>query len=414
MLDRRILLVLGALAGLGTPLVLGAQSPAAIPTQAGTPAPATLHSVLFKRFVSSIPFGEKLGVQEFSLFCNNAHDITWNEPLQKIIQAKFLTGVRKELENAHIPSPKKNDSVFDTDAKPESADLELGVMLNKMSLDLCTIGANSKGTVKLEAKFALLNPKSQKQVAEFETTGAFTMPTRDMAWANIVERGVSDMVVKLVADPAFKAALASPLDEVQRGASAYAFPAVQPPREGTVKSATLLRSAVVTVETLKGSGTGFYISKDGYLLTNNHVVGEESFVKVKTATGRELPGEVLAFDAKRDVALIKTAKIPFEAFSIRSTDPSQGEEVYAIGSPLGDDFNGSMTHGVVSGFRDTENGRFIQSDVSILSGNSGSPLLDQKGAVVGIAVIGGGMRGGNMNFFIPIAEALEKLSIKIQ
>lgn len=287
-----------------------------------------------------------------------------------------------------------------------------------MSLDLCTIGANSKGTVKLEAKWALLNPKSQKQVAEFETAGTFTMPSRDMAWMDIIEHGVSDMMAKLLANPAFKAALSAPLDDAQAGSasatSTYAFPAVQPPKEGTIKGATVLRSAVVTIETLKGSGTGFYISKDGYLLTNNHVVGDDTFVKVKTSTGRELPGEVLAFDAKRDVVLIKTAKIPFEPLSIRPTDPGQGEDVYAIGSPLGDDFNGSMTHGVVSGFRDTESGRFLQSDVSVLPGNSGSPLLDQKGAVVGIADIGGGMRGGNMNFFIPIAEALEKLSIKIK
>ena len=88
---------------------------------------------------------------------------------------------------------------------------------------------------------------------------------------------------------------------------------------------------MVTIETAAGSGSGFYI--DRYLLTNQHVVGDSKFVKVRTATGRELPGEVLRVDARRDVALLKTESTPFDPLAIRTGETHVGEDVYAVGSP---------------------------------------------------------------------------------
>jgi S1-C subfamily serine protease len=114
------------------------------------------------------------------------------------------------------------------------------------------------------------------------------------------------------------------------------------------------------------------------------------------------------------VALIKTQKTPFDPLGLRLTDPMVGDEVFAIGSPLGDQFNGTFTRGVLSGFRDSGNNRFLQSDVSITHGSSGGPLVDANGTVVGIAVGLAAVRGGNMNFFIPIADALARLGIEIK
>jgi S1-C subfamily serine protease len=195
---------------------------------------------------------------------------------------------------------------------------------------------------------------------------------------------------------------------------AYSFPP-NPQLKGGVKNNNLLLSAaVVTLETTNGTGSGFYITRDGYLLTNRHVVGDAKFVKVRTATGRELPGEVVSEDAHRDVALIKTQKVPFDPLSLALTDPGVGSEVFAIGSPLGEQFNGTFTRGVLSGYREINKNRYLQSDVSVLPGNSGGPLIDGSGSVVGITVAKLYAPGGNLNFFIPIAEALASLSIEIK
>ena len=84
-----------------------------------------------------------------------------------------------------------------------------------------------------------------------------------------------------------------------------------------------------------GSGSGFLISDDGLLLTNQHVVGGSKYVNVKWSDGTESLGEVLRVDRPRDVALVKTdakGRIPL---ALRTDTPNQGETVYAIGSPLG-------------------------------------------------------------------------------
>jgi S1-C subfamily serine protease len=186
-----------------------------------------------------------------------------------------------------------------------------------------------------------------------------------------------------------------------------------PPAGGAEKNSTQLRAAVVTIETSSGSGSGFYIDRGGYLLTSQHVVGDFKFVKIRTATGRELPGEVLKVDAQRDVALLKTEKTPFDPLAIRAGETHVGEEVYAVGSPLGEAFQNSMTKGVLSGDRNLDSRRFLQSDVAVLPGSSGGPLLDATGSVIGITVLAADSGRANLNLFVPIGEALDSLAVTV-
>ena len=162
--------------------------------------------------------------------------------------------------------------------------------------------------------------------------------------------------------------------------------------------------------TANGTGSGFFVSGDGYLITNYHVVRDSKFVKIKLATGREL----LKVDQERDVALVKTEPVVFPALPIRAGEANVGEEVYVLGSPLGETFSGSLTRGVLSGHRLLGERRYIQSDASVLPGSSGGPLLDNRGAVIGMTVSGVRSAVGNMSLFIPIAEALQKLGVEIQ
>ena len=119
-------------------------------------------------------------------------------------------------------------------------------------------------------------------------------------------------------------------------------------------------------------------------------------------------------DKTRDVALVKTEPIAVQPIGLRSSEPNIGEEVYVLGSPLGDKFNATLTKGILSGYRTFEDKRYLQSDVAILPGNSRGPLMDAKGSVVGITVSGLGAKGmAGMNFFIPISDALAKLGVEL-
>ncbi len=161
----------------------------------------------------------------------------------------------------------------------------------------------------------------------------------------------------------------------------------------------------------KSLGSGFFISKDGYILTNNHVVQGADEVVVRLQDRRELNAQVIGTDAKSDLALLKIEGKNFPAVKIgRSKDLKVGEWVLAIGSPFG--FDASATKGIVSHLSrslPSENYvPFIQTDVPINPGNSGGPLFNLSGEVVGINSQIYSRTGGFMglSFAIPIDTAM--------
>jgi serine protease Do len=160
----------------------------------------------------------------------------------------------------------------------------------------------------------------------------------------------------------------------------------------------------------QGEGSGFIVSPDGYILTNAHVVADADEVTVKTTDRREYPAKVVGVDEASDVAVIKieAKNLP----TVRLGDPSKlrpGEWVVAIGSPFG--FENSVTAGIVSATSRAMPGGnytpFIQTDVAVNPGNSGGPLFNLNGEVVGINSQIYSRTGGYMgvSFAIPIDVA---------
>ncbi|WP_252242267.1 trypsin-like peptidase domain-containing protein [Clostridium sp. ZBS18] len=143
-----------------------------------------------------------------------------------------------------------------------------------------------------------------------------------------------------------------------------------------------LFNSVTVVYTDKGLGSGFAIDKNT-IITNAHVVNSSSYVTVKLYNGKSCIGNVSKIDKKIDLALVKVEEnlIPLKFVSEDST--SIGKEVYAIGAPQ--DIPYTMTKGIVSAKnRKIRNHEYIQIDASINSGNSGGPLVDENGEVIGI------------------------------
>ncbi|PWF42891.1 DegQ family serine endoprotease [Massilia glaciei] len=156
-----------------------------------------------------------------------------------------------------------------------------------------------------------------------------------------------------------------------------------------------------------GAGSGFIVSPDGIILTNAHVVRDASEVTVKLQDRREYRAKVLGSDPKTDVAVLKieARNLPVVAIG-RSSDLQVGEWVLAIGSPFG--LESSVTAGVVSAkgrsLPDDSNVPFIQTDVAVNPGNSGGPLFNTRGEVVGINSQIYSQTGGyqGLSFAIPI------------
>ena len=161
-----------------------------------------------------------------------------------------------------------------------------------------------------------------------------------------------------------------------------------------------------------GQGSGFLISADGYIMTNNHVVGDADKVTVQLLDGREYDAEIVGTDPPTDVALIKInadEKLPF--LKLGNSDKLEvGDWVLAFGNPFG--LSHTLTAGIVSakgrsgiGLNDYEN--FIQTDAAINPGNSGGPLVNLDGEVVGMNTAIFSRSGGYMGigFAIPINMA---------
>jgi serine protease Do len=172
-------------------------------------------------------------------------------------------------------------------------------------------------------------------------------------------------------------------------------------------------ASVAVVFSPDGSGSGFLVSDDGYLITNHHVVGAAKVVRLKWSDGTETVGEVLRSDPRRDVALVRTAPGGRPALGLRHSPVQQGETVFAIGSPLGAQFQNTMSKGIVSALRDQQGLAYIQSDVMVNHGSSGGPLLDETGQVIGLTASGQTINGApiGINFFIPIDDALKTLNL---
>lgn len=175
----------------------------------------------------------------------------------------------------------------------------------------------------------------------------------------------------------------------------------------------------------EGIGSGFIFSEDGYVLTNYHVVENASQVKVIFSTGQEVNAKVVNYQEDADLAVVKITddvEMP-GVVELGDSDTLQaGEQVIAIGNPLGKEYLGSVTTGIISavnrGVALTQGGEkmnLIQTDTAINPGNSGGPLINAQGQVIGIntaKIDANGVEG--IGFAIPINDATEKLDTLVK
>ena len=162
-------------------------------------------------------------------------------------------------------------------------------------------------------------------------------------------------------------------------------------------------------EVLRGLGSGVIVSKDGYILTNSHVVDNADTIYIRTHDNRKLQAKVIGTDPKTDIAVIKAEAKDLKPITIGNSDDLRvGEWVIAIGSPLGEKLARTVTQGIVSakgranvGLADYED--FIQTDAAINPGNSGGPLVNINGELVGINTAIASRTGGfqGIGFAVP-------------
>lgn len=155
-----------------------------------------------------------------------------------------------------------------------------------------------------------------------------------------------------------------------------------------------------------GTGTGFVISEDGLIATCSHVIGESRLIKVRFDNGNEYKVEkIFASDRKLDLAILKINEAGLRPLQLETEKSSeQGMEVIAMGNPQGLEF--SIVRGIISGIREIENQSLIQIAIPIEPGNSGGPLMNDKGKVCGIINMKSAITE-NLGFAIPVNNLIK-------
>ena len=171
------------------------------------------------------------------------------------------------------------------------------------------------------------------------------------------------------------------------------------------------------ISTPRGKGTGFLIDNKGLLLTNRHVVGRFPEVDVRFNDSKTVRAKVIGKTADLDIALLQiqdlSGKISYPALPLCTRKTATvGEDIIVIGNPLG--LQATTTRGIISGIRNEDGSTMLQIDAPVNPGNSGGPIVNYNGEVLGIVtakMVALGVEG--IGFGISLASALESLGIKV-
>ncbi|WP_457427856.1 S1C family serine protease [Roseateles sp. P5_E7] len=375
--------------------------------------------------VSILP-GDDIGGSALGWFCGNRQPLVANENFIKAAGVYLASITTQELKRLGYPlAGMGKANAFDVDVTA-APDFRIGGILTELKQEVCSEPGKAEGWVRYKIDWALFSEKKQKVVYQASTEGLGASKEKV---PDLHKRAIVSSLANFLASPSVLEALkandaepvasATPAATPASGAEAVAAAAAPGTVAlkgavvaggGALKNQAQLRNAVVTLETAAGSGSGFFINKDGHLLTNAHVVKGSKYARIKLQNGDKAVAEVIKVNEQTDVALLKTALTDGDALALRSGPALEvGSDVYAIGSPLGV-LNNSMTRGVLSADRVLQGRRVLQSDAAVTFGSSGGPLLDSDGRVV--AITQGGVEKG-FNFFIPIEVALKALQISV-
>lgn len=384
----------------------------------------SIKPIAITKVVAKIRRGTPVGKLSIGGFCIPLEDIKWRAGNKVNLSSDDLVDVfKEELEINGWPVVGSTENLFEG-YDVSGAEVLIAAKIANIETSMCAPLSgfgnwNIKGSMKIEVDWQVYSPAKRELIGTINTLGSVKIDkaSDDANW-EFISGSFAIAVNNLLADQRF-------LDMVKKS-SALA----KQPESGagiliknerinhqTITSALdTAKRSTITIRVADGHGSGFVIGDGHHILTNAHVVGNAKNINVVTKDGISINGQVQSISKERDVAIIKIDQVRLPPLHISLSEPKSGEQVYAIGSPLEEQLSSSVTSGIVSGTRILDGYTWIQSDVAISPGNSGGPLLDKNGSVIGISTAGyqTGQSQVGLNLFIPIADALAFAGLRVQ
>lgn len=383
------------------------------------PSGEETRAIAFRKIVLKVPRHKPIGKYAQGLLCVPRGDLRLRGGRYRLDTDIFNDVFIEEMEAANYRVVGDPDALFE-DRSLAEAEFFIAGLIENIEASVCYPRGgmgnwdDSTASVYMEIAWQVWSTLDRKVVFKAHADGSAAVEeVTDGALDIAMENAFAMSLRNLLADEGFHSLMTTePSFAKSYVGELLPLNLVQPAEQGHF-DATRIRPGIVTVRTALGHGSGFFISEDGYLLTSEHVVGSAKNVRIVLHSGREVPGEVLRADSRRDIALLKVGEKGTPGLPLAVRLPKVGKEVFAYGTPLAEELEGTLTRGIVSGYRTQRGLKVIQSDVTIAPGSSGGPLLDDHGNVVGVAVSGHVLKGGftGHNFFVPINEALDALMV---
>lgn len=388
------------------------------------------------KVVVKMPRGQVVGQLKAGFACFLIGKTVWRGGSRSNGDSEFPSIFYEELKRNNYNVVGDPTDLF---GKAPRAEITVAGLITNIALDVCHPNAtayytdettgNAKASITVE--WQVYSNLDKKLILRTTSTGEAERSFTDGDKEEAVYLAFSSAVQGLLADKRFHDAVAvqakpsgnfGSLTDAEptgsdsgsaaprsSGSSAGSGLAV-PVKAGQTRTIAEVQKAVVVLE-LQGHGSGVLIGDEGYILTNHHVVEGLDHMRVKFQNGDAVEGVVVKSDPVQDVALVKIDSPSVKGLPLRLDDLAPGTEVYAVGAPLGTENQGTVTRGVVSAYRrDPKGARWLQSDASITFGNSGGPLVDAQGRVVGLSTMGPEYKG--IAYFAPIADGLRVLGVQ--
>ena len=369
--------------------------------------------VEFRKFLLKLPDDHVIGTMQVGKDCAGRAPLTWKVNRDSPVGQEFGALLLEELSSAGYAIAGNRDTLFE-DTHERRADYLIAGIIRDVRANVCYADPRKNlatAEASLAVEWQIYSNRTRDIEFKVTTEGSGLVPTLPGdPGAEAISRAFVSAARNLLGDARFHDLLAGVSTDAQarpRDPIAVAYETVPVRKARSAESVVSeSRMAVVTVFAGGAMGSGFLISRDGYLLTDEHVVGQTRYVRVKFITGREVNGEVVRADRLRDVALIKLESDVYPYLPLGESGRVQpGADVFAIGTPIEETFGQTVTKGIMSGFGEDDGQRVLRSDVSIQKGNSGGPLLDRTGLVVGLSVSAYTLApegiGMGLNGFIP-------------
>lgn len=396
-------------------LAVGIWLVAAAPAWAAAPDSATVkfRPVALRRAEFGLAEGVVWGrVGAGGLFCRMTRkDLKWNLGQAQLHANRLAAPFKDALAEAGLAS----GDLFDKAGSRER--LQVGAVIEGLTADICRDDPQGRsrkpidaGSLTMTVAWQVFDPVRGETVLRIETRGDAKQPKAERdGLDHMFARAFLDSARRLAADSRFRDLI------LISAASPAAPPAVPPTAARTLaegpEPVLAVRRAVVRISTGKRRGTGVLVAADGAVLTTRSTVGAAQFVTLTWSDGREAVGEVTRTDLKRNLALVRADPHGVAPPNLRRGKVPVGEQAFAVNSE-GD--ASSVRSGAIAALRNLDGASYLETPIAVAAEDSGEPLVDAKGAVIGLS-IGGSEPGAlpeGVGLFIRAGDALDLLRAK--